>query len=272
MTTAPWEATGSAPARHSCSVTAPHMNGAPTVDVLDGSPVPESTTFTTSGTWSDPDGDAVTATVDYGDGGGEEPLTLASGTGVRTDPRLRREWHYAVSVTVTDDEELSATDASLGCRPEHARQTVSNVQGPVHDRAGRHAPDGHCGFQRVRALRTRTRATYDWGDARLASTSGTVTESGGSGSTSGSHTWTSPGNYTVTVTVTDDEGATGSTSTVVEVVARRSTTPNSRCPTSRPPRRARRTATAARTPIPTAWRTWCPAPSTTGRDRPSRSR
>lgn len=47
-------------------------------------------------------------------------------------------------------------------------------------------------------------ALWDWGDGDTSS--GDVTESEGSGSVAGDHTYTSPGVYTVTVTVTDDCG------------------------------------------------------------------
>ncbi|MGH7204364.1 MAG: PKD domain-containing protein [Candidatus Levyibacteriota bacterium] len=52
-------------------------------------------------------------------------------------------------------------------------------------------------------------AIIDWGDG-AGSQSATVTESNGSGSVTGSHTYTTAGVYSVNVTVTDSAGATGS--------------------------------------------------------------
>jgi hypothetical protein len=51
-------------------------------------------------------------------------------------------------------------------------------------------------------------ATWNWGDN--STTSGTVTEANGSGSVTNSHTYTSPGVYTVQLTVTDSANLSGS--------------------------------------------------------------
>ena len=56
-------------------------------------------------------------------------------------------------------------------------------------------------------------AQLDWGDGTVVA--GTV----GTGSVSGSHAYGAPGAYTVTVTVTDDDGGTGSDTLVVTVSA-----------------------------------------------------
>ena len=56
----------------------------------------------------------------------------------------------------------------------------------------------------------------NWGDS--SSSTGVVVESNGSGTCSATHTYASPGNYTITVTVGDDDGSTA-TATVLVVIA-----------------------------------------------------
>jgi hypothetical protein len=59
-------------------------------------------------------------------------------------------------------------------------------------------------------------AVWDWGDHTTSA--GTVTEANGQGSVSGSHTYAAPGIYLVTLTVTDQRGASGSAVAVPGVV------------------------------------------------------
>jgi hypothetical protein len=49
-------------------------------------------------------------------------------------------------------------------------------------------------------------ATIDWGDA--SQSTGTATSTATGGSVKGTHTWATPGTYTITTTVTDSEGTT----------------------------------------------------------------
>jgi hypothetical protein len=61
-------------------------------------------------------------------------------------------------------------------------------------------------------------ATWNWGDGGTAEP-GTMTENGGAGTVAGTHTYTAPGSYTVTVTVTDPAGASDAASAIITVLS-----------------------------------------------------
>jgi hypothetical protein len=86
---------------------------------------------------------------------------------------------------------------------------VNNVNPVVSSFTGPTAPQGlgvvsnvSATFTDVGTLDTHT-CSINWDDG--ATTTGTVTESSGSGTCTASHTFTAPGVYSVTVTITDDD-------------------------------------------------------------------
>jgi PKD repeat protein len=146
---------------------------------------------------SDPDGTIASTTIDFGDG------TVVSGTSASHN--YLSAGNYTVRTTVTDNLGASATATQAvtvtANLPPVARLTVSPGSGPAPlavnaDATASSDPDGSIAS-----------ATINFGD-------GTVL----SGLNAG-HTYSAPGSYPVTVSVTDDRGASSSATATVSVSA-----------------------------------------------------
>ncbi len=169
----------------------------------EGSPVPF------DGTASDVDGDTLAYSWDFGDGtapvsGTLTPYHLYVDDGV-----------YTVTLTVDDGEggtpALSTTVAVNNLAPVvEAGPDDGSFSGAVYNLTATFTDAG--------VLDTHT-ALIDWGDGSPPE-AGTVNEANGSGTVSGSHVYTSPADYPVTVTVTDDTdpNSYGSDATTVAVI------------------------------------------------------
>ncbi len=186
------------------------LNVPPTVNAGPDATVDEGSTFISSGSFTDPGPDIWTATVDYGDGSGVEPLDLPDKTfdlnHVYADDGI-----YTVTVTVTDDDGGVGTDTTT--------VTVNNVAptldaGPDQEATAAYTVSlAPATFNDLGTLDTHT-ATINWGDGNPLE-AGIVTETpfgppgstaGMDGTVDGSHIYPISGEYTVLVTVTDDNG------------------------------------------------------------------
>jgi hypothetical protein len=125
---------------------------------------------------------------------------------------------YNVTVNVTDD------DGGVGI--DTTTVTVNNINPVVQEPYISSQPNEEfllpvitgvefaANFTDVGTLDTHT-AVWDWGDGTTSI--GSVTESGGSGNVTGSHTYVLAGDYTATVTVTDDDTSSHNNTLAVHV-------------------------------------------------------
>jgi DNA/RNA endonuclease G (NUC1)/PKD repeat protein len=183
------------------------LNAPPVVAAIPGGSIAEGGTYTVAGSFADPGDDAWTATVDYGDGTGAQPLAL-SGKTFTLGHTYAQDGSYTVKVTVkeTDPEAATgtqtATVAVANVAPSVAAfDGASILRGESYAAAGSFTDPGADAWT----------ATVNYGD-------GTGTQPLAlSGKTFQlSHTYATAGSYTVTVTVADDD-ETGSRTAVVVV-------------------------------------------------------
>ncbi len=189
-------------------------NVRPTVDAGPDGIIDEGSTFTSTGSFVDPDDTSWTATVDYGDGSGAQPLALNPDNTFALSNTYTDDGVYTLTVTVTDDDGGAGSDT--------ATVTVNNVAPVVEAGPDQSATIGEtvalapATFTDAGVQDTHT-ATINWGDG--SSGVGGVSEAGGSGSVAGSHSYAGEGTYTVTVTVTDDDDGSGIDTFQVQIAA-----------------------------------------------------
>ena len=98
------------------------MNVAPAVHVGSDATIQPGERFSRSGSFTDPGADTWTATVDYGDGTGTQPLSL-TGTNFEIDHLYNEIGNYPVTVIVRDDDE--------GVGKDVVTVTVSTIPGDL---------------------------------------------------------------------------------------------------------------------------------------------
>ena len=168
----------------------------------EGSPV----VFNGSGS-SDPDEDLLTFDWNFGD-----PSDPTAGSGPTPSHTYVDDGVFDVALTVTDpagETNVAATTVVI----TNVSPTVGLIAGPVEPvLVGTEVTVG-ADFTDPGTLDTHM-GTIDWGDG--SASPAIVAETGGGGSVSGMHTYTTPGVYTLRVSVTDDDG--GSAESIFELV------------------------------------------------------
>ena len=174
--------------------------------------VNEGATVGNTGTYVDTDGDTVTLSASVGT---VTQFGTNSGTWSwsfnATDGPSENQ---AVTITV-DDGNGGVAMTAFNLTVANVAPTITSVVGPT-DPIGLvgNAPEIIASFDDPGIVDTHT-CSVSWDDG-LAAVAGTVTEAGGSGDCTASNSYAEPGVYTVTVTVTDNDG--GSTEAKFEFV------------------------------------------------------
>ncbi|MFC1715666.1 PKD domain-containing protein [Candidatus Poribacteria bacterium] len=150
-----------------------------------------------------------TVVIGWGDNA-EDTINSATNPLTINHTYPRDDGSYVVSVAVADDngmqseESFSVTIGNIAPVVNAGANQTLNANEPVVISGS---------FTDPGLLDTHT-ATINWGDSTTEA--GQVNEVNGSGTVTGSHTYTSVGSYTVTITVADDDGGSGSDSITVD--------------------------------------------------------
>jgi alpha-tubulin suppressor-like RCC1 family protein len=170
--------------------------------------IEEGGSFTAAASFVDEDSEDWSATVDYGEGEGPQPLPIVVAT---TTMSLLHVYPdngvYTVTVAVNDAEGATGT-TSFTVTVNNIAPSLNNfIVEPTLAALGANTVSANVEFTDAGVLDTHT-ASIDWGDGAV--TAASVVETNGSGNASGNHTYLSTGVYTVTISVTDKDGATTS--------------------------------------------------------------
>lgn len=195
---------------------APLVDAGPNVNAVEGS------AFTSAGSVNDVDSQSWSATVNYGDGSGSQPLTIDPAGTFELSHIYPDNGVYAVTVSVADEAQTVGVDTM--------QVTVGNAVPGLYVCGRRTVVEGtlleirdigmftDAGFTSAAAGTTET-FTYsiNWGDGSAAdSGSATVDLPGGPGvltrgTFDGAHTYANDGQYTVSLVVRDDDNGVSAT-------------------------------------------------------------
>jgi PKD repeat protein len=183
-------------------------NVAPAVNAGPNATINEGGLFSSAGSFVDPGADNWSATVNYGDGSGQQSLALNANKTFSLNHAYAQDGLYTVTVTVTDSDGAAGSGTAV--------VTVNNVSPLVN--AGPDAAINAGGtFNSTGSFvdpgADIWTATVDYGDG-----SGMQPLALNANKTFAlSHVYSNSGSYTVTVTVQDNSGGTGSDTAIVTV-------------------------------------------------------
>jgi PKD repeat protein len=146
---------------------------------------------------SDLDGDDLTYDWDFGDGS-------AHGSGPSPSHTYADNGSYPITLIVSDG--LASATATATATIGNLSPNVGSVSVPVALVAVNTAVSASAPYTDPGTLDTHT-GSIDWDDG--SSSAATISGTNGSGSASGTHTYTTAGVYSLVLSVTDKDGATG---------------------------------------------------------------
>jgi hypothetical protein len=176
------------------------INTPPVASLPDSYTVIEGTEIVfNAGGSTDPDGDTLYYRWDLNNDGIWD-------TDYSTNPELPHTWvdDYTGTVIVEVYDGHETATATTSVLIENTEPSITQMLATVDPTPVGYSVDLVASFTDEGVLDTHT-ATIDWNDNTI--TDGTVTESDGSGTVTGAHTYTTPGVYTIKLTLSDDDGA-----------------------------------------------------------------
>lgn len=189
------------------------VNSPPRVAEIGDVAVNEGTAFFASGSFVDSDtDDSWSATVDYGDGGGQQPLMLRADNTFSLGHTYADNGNFLVVVTVQDSGNLG-DEASFHVLVRNVQPQNVTWNGPLFAARGQSLAFAGS-FTDPGTGDTHT-ASVDWGDGSV--TAAAITGGAGVWQTSAKHSYALGGMYQVRLNVTDDDGGIGTVVTSVFV-------------------------------------------------------
>jgi len=179
-------------------------NVAPTVNAGNDAEIDEGGIYTAPGSFADPGADTWTATVDYGDGGGTQPLTLNEDKTFSLSHKYADNGVYTVIVKVLDDDEEEGMD-TVTIKVNNVAPKITSMICPLDPTKVGTLVTFTVGWADPGLMDTQSVAWF-WGDG----SSSTINAKMDSGSSAIQHAYLSSGVYTVSVTVTDKDGGSDS--------------------------------------------------------------